>query len=72
MQKLQLQINSDIRYRMCNFYFLQVCFARNSFSLFEKGHLQEQVLQKFKEIIYQKIEPKLPQLFKDLPNLPLV
>ncbi|KAJ8300086.1 hypothetical protein KUTeg_021605 [Tegillarca granosa] len=30
-----------------------------------------EVLNLFNEIIHQRIEPKLPQLFKDLPNLPV-
>ncbi|KAK3096278.1 hypothetical protein FSP39_025229, partial [Pinctada imbricata] len=32
----------------------------------------EQVLNLYKDIVYRQIEPKLPQLFKDLPNLPVI
>ncbi|KAK3095014.1 hypothetical protein FSP39_009160, partial [Pinctada imbricata] len=32
----------------------------------------EQVLNRFNDIVHRQIEPTLPQLFKDLPNLPVV
>lgn len=35
------------------------------------GKSKTEVLNLFNEIIHQRIEPKLPQLFKDLPNLPV-
>lgn len=35
------------------------------------GKSKSEVLNLFNEIIHQRIEPKLPELFKDLPNLPV-
>ena len=52
---------------------LYVCSTRSSFVITNMYlHFQEETISRYIQIIFDRIKPKLPQYFKNIPDLPLV